>query len=82
MSLQENILKNSDALYTFLNTVIPQRPKGCAEYTTLPQSNFSREEYHRLIVLLDELKKQGVIGYRRWERSVSVVTHKRKGEME
>lgn len=82
MSLQENILKNSDTLYTFLNNVIPQRPKGCAEYTTLPQSNFSSEEYHRLMVLLNELKKEGVIGYRKWDRSVSVVMHKRKGEME
>ena len=82
MSLQENILKNSEALYTFLNTVIPQRPKGYAEYTTLPQSNFSKSEYHRLMVLLNELKKEGVIGYRKWDRSVSVVMHKRKGETE
>ena len=78
MSLQESILKNADALYTFLNNVIPQRPKGCAEYTTLPQSNFSESEYQRLMVLLDELQKQGVIGYRKWDRSVSVIIHKRK----
>ena len=72
------ILENSEALYIFLDNIIPHQPKGRAEYTTLPQSNFSTAEYQELLTLLEELRGEGVIGYREWEKSVSVVIHKRK----
>ena len=78
MGLGQTILKDSEALYTFLDNIIPHQPNGRAEYTTLPQSNFTESEYQRLFSLLETLKAKGVIGYRQWEQSVSVVIHKRK----
>ena len=78
MSVKQTILKDSEALRAFLENLIPCQPKGRAEYTTLPRSNFSDTEYQRLLILLEELKKGSSIGYREWDRSVSIVIHKRQ----
>ena len=71
------ILENAETLRKFLEDFISTKPKGRAKYITLTKRSFSNANYKRLLALLAELKNQGVLGYREWENSVSIVIHKR-----
>ena len=71
------ILENADALYKFLDNIIPRQPQGRAEYATFLRSNYSDEEYPRFLALLEELKARGAVGYREWDDCVRVVIHTR-----
>ena len=72
-----NIVTDTEATLDWLKSIIPQLPPGRAEYTTLPTKNFPDRIYDTIIDRLDELKAQGIIGYRKSEKSISILLHQR-----
>ena len=72
-----NIVTETEATRKWLEDIITPQPPGRAEYITLPTKKFPDRIYDTLIDRLDELKAQGIIGYRKSENSISIVLHKR-----
>lgn len=73
-----NIVTDNEATLDWLKSIITPLPPGRAEYITLPTKNFPDRIYDTLIDRLDELKEQGIVGYRESEKSISIVLHQRK----
>ena len=72
-----NIVETTESTRQWLQSIITPQPKGRAEYTTRPTKNFPDRIYDTLIDRLDELKAQGIVGYRESENSIAIVLHKR-----
>ena len=72
-----NIVETTEATLLWLEGIIPQLPPGRAEYIMLPTKKFPDRIYDQMIDRLNELKEQGIIGYRQWENSISIVRHQR-----
>ena len=72
-------LASTEALYDYLQAIIPMTAQGRSEYTTLLKDTFTDPEFEQLLSLLETLAERHVIGYRIEKDCVRVVLKVRNG---